>query len=153
MKKTYIRSILVTGLIITPLITMTGCYKSTPAVPVSKIEKNLKNDLDPNILKEAIINAAKEHNWKVVNKEDKSINLKKIYQKVRISPSKRGRWKNVEVDNHIYVDVNFDKHFFKVNLAKDSDKFLSSDKHIELFNKDLEKLENSIYIELVSSVL
>lgn len=149
-----IHNTLLITLFIGSTISISGCANSPSLTPISKIQKDFKNDLDVKTLNYAITNAAKEKDWDIVNQTSTSMSLKKTYQKVRVlTAPPYERWKRVTVDNDIYVNVDMNQKSFKINLSDQSEQSLRTDSDRELFNKDLGNLEKVIYMKLTEAVL
>lgn len=147
-----IHNTLLAALFIGSTMSISGCATSPSLTPISKVQKDFKNDFDVKVLNQAIANAAKEKNWDIVNQTPTSMSLKKRYQtQTYLSPIER--WKRVTIDNDIYVNVDMNQKSFKINLADQSEQSLKTDSDRELFNADLGNLEKAIYMKLTEVVL
>lgn len=147
-----IHNTLLAALFIGSTMSISGCATSPSLTPISKVQKDFKNDFDVKTLSNAIANAAKEKDWDIVNQTPTSMSLKKRYQtQTYLSPIER--WKRVTIDNDIYVNVDMNQKSFKINLADQSEQSLKTDSDRELFNADLGNLEKAIYTKLTEVVL
>lgn len=149
-----IHNTLLAALFIGSTMSISGCATSPSLTPISKVQKDFKNDFDVKTLNNAIANAAKEKDWDIINQTPTSMSLKKTYQKVRVLTSPPyDRWKRVTVNNDIYVNVDMNQKSFKINLSDQSEQSLKTDSDRELFNEDLVNLEKAIYANLTETVL
>lgn len=148
-----IRNTSLMAILITSTLLMSGCNHSPSLTPITKIQKDFKNDYDVKILSQAIANAANEKEWDIVNQTPTSMSLKKTYQKIRILTTTHERWKRVTENNDIYVNVDMNQKSYKINLSDQSEKSLKTDSDRELFNADLVNLEKAIYMKLSEKVL
>lgn len=133
-------------------LSFSGCTHS-PALPIAKVQKDFKQDLDVKTLSTAIADAAKEKQWDIVNQTPTSMSLKKTYQKSQLLTTTHERWRRVSVNNDVYVTVDMNQKSFQINLADQSEHKLKTDADRELFNEDLVKLEQAIYTKLTQTVL
>jgi len=153
-KKSIINKLSTTVLILSTLV-ISGCSHSPSATPVSTIQKNFTNDFDVEVLKNAITAAAEKNDWNIVDPTSQSINLKKTYttKKREISSLRTKRWYKPAVKHEIYVNVDVNKKFFKIEPSKGYEESFKSDRQREKFNQELANLEDAIYLELVPHLL
>ncbi len=148
--KSTVNKLLVTLLILSTLV-ISGCSHSPSATPVSSIQKRFTNNFDVEVLKNAITRAAEKNDWDIIDPASQSINLKKIYftKKREFSALRaKRRYKRV-VKNEIFVNVDINEKFFRIKLSQEYGQSFDNNRQKEAFNKELAKLEDTIYLELV----
>lgn len=142
-------------LLILSTLVISGCSHSPSTAPVSTIQKNFKNDFDVDILKDVITKAADKNDWEIIGSASDSIDLQKTYTiKKRGIPVRRAdRRYKTGVKYEVYVNVDINKKSFTIKPSKMYEQSFNSDSQIEKFNKELAKLEDAIYLELVPHLL
>jgi hypothetical protein len=154
MKKNTIKTALITALVASFAIVVSGCSKS--AAPTAKVKTEFKQTLDTQNVKSAVVSASKENGWEVLKPSSttKGLHLKKTISTRETVDDARGRnWNKVMVSKDILADVTINEKSYQIELSKDSKKYLSnyySNKHIQ---NDLKELQKSIKHALITKTL
>lgn len=154
LKKSIRNTLSVTSLMLFTLV-ISGCSHSPSVTPVSTIQKNFTNDLDVEILKDAITKAAEKNDWDIINPTSQSIDLKKTYiaKKRGIPTHRANRRYKPGVKNEIHVNVDINKKSFMIKPSQTYKESFKSDSERKRFNQELANLEDAIYLELVPHLL
>ncbi len=155
MLKKYIRNTFSITLLMVSTLIISGCTHSPSATPVSTIQKNFTNEFDVDILTEAVTKAAMKNDWDIIDPTSKTINLKKTYitKKRELSALRTKRWYKPGVKNDLYVNIDINEKFFKIEPSQENVQSFNNDHEREKFNEELANLEKAIYAELVPHLL
>jgi hypothetical protein len=154
LKKSIRNTLSVTSLMLFALV-ISGCSHSPSVTPVSTIQKNFTNDLDVEILKDAVTKAAEKNDWDIMDSLAQSVNLKKTYiVKKRGIPTRRAdrRYKH-GIKKEVYVNVDINEKSVTIKPLKNYEQSFKNDSQRKQFNQELAKLEDAIYLELVPHLL
>jgi len=154
LKKSIRNTLSVTSLMLFTLV-ISGCSHSPSVTPVSAIEKNFTNDLDVEILKDAVTKAAEKNDWDIIDSLAQSVNLKKTYiVKKRGIPTRRAdrRYKH-GIKKEVYVNVDINEKSVTIKPLKNYEQSFKNYSQRKQFNQELAKLEDAIYLELVPHLL
>ncbi|MDA7818156.1 hypothetical protein N9A28_08190 [Sulfurimonas sp.] len=155
MQKKHIHNICTITLLVLLTTLISACNSSEPIpitnTPISQIEKTFNHDFSIDTLKNVITKASEKNHWNITETTDKSLKMKKSYnikEPQAASLQKKIRDRS-GAKKEVYVNVELKKGFFIITSPQTNTQRFASDFQIEEFNKDLDKLKQTIYLELI----
>ncbi len=153
LKKAVSNKFFITSLLLSTFL-ISGCTHSPASTPVASIQKTFSNELDIELLQEAITKAAEKNNWDIIEPTLQSINLKKSYvvKKREVSALRTKRRYKPAIKKDLYVNVDLNKKYFMIKPAQKYEELIKSESQRKQFNQELANLEEAIYTELAAQL-
>ncbi|MBN2815807.1 MAG: hypothetical protein JXQ67_03940 [Campylobacterales bacterium] len=155
MKTTNTHTNILAALLITSTLVVSGCAQTTAPIPSVKMETKFQHNIGSEHIKNAIVSAATENGWKVVESGNTNdLILKKSISFKETAKNTRGRiWNKVTVTKDAYANVSLTQNSYALDLSSESQKYLENYYSSKTITADLKELKKSIHCALIPEAL